>query len=401
MCQIFVRFFIFHLGSVCQCIYPLGMSAPKQPKHQAIHDALRTRIATGVYAPGDQLPTEWALVEEFGASRPTVSRAVAELERNGMVERRRGAGTFVRDQGKTTSLFGLLIPGLGETEIFEPLCGGIAGAAQEHGDSVLWGGGGLSKPAVRAARGPIAIQTCESFIKHGVTGVFFAPLELDDHQDEINHRIIDLLDGAGVKVVLLDRDYLPYPQRSNFDLVGIDNRRVGYVVTRHLIERGCERVAFVARPKSASTIQARIAGYAEAMLGAGLDYDADRVIFMDPGDHEAVRLSLLGQGIDGVVCGNDVTAARLMHTLDEIGAIVPRDLLVAGIDDVRYASLLRVPLTTVSQPCQSIGQTAYLAMKDRTAKPDLPPRDLLLQCSLVVRESTQRASNRSRKVRTP
>jgi DNA-binding LacI/PurR family transcriptional regulator len=61
---------------------------------------------------------------------------------------------------------------------------------------------------------------------------------------------------------------------------------------------------------------------------------------------------------------------------------------LAGIDDVKYASLLSVPLTTIHQPCAEIGAIAVSAMMERLRNPQLPARDILLNFRLVVRESS-------------
>jgi DNA-binding LacI/PurR family transcriptional regulator len=90
---------------------------------------------------------------------------------------------------------------------------------------------------------------------------------------------------------------------------------------------------------------------------------------------------------EAVVCANDWTAARLMRTLLELGYDVPRDVRLVGIDDVDYASLLPVPLTTLRQPTRQIGAAAMAAMLDRVARADLPTRDILLHGTLVVRRS--------------
>ena len=60
---------------------------------------------------------------------------------------------------------------------------------------------------------------------------------------------------------------------------------------------------------------------------------------------------------------------------------------IIGIDDVRYARLLPVPLTTERQPCKDLGRLALAVMLDRIANPDLPARDVLLGCQLIVRQS--------------
>ena len=65
---------------------------------------------------------------------------------------------------------------------------------------------------------------------------------------DVNQRIARALDEARIPVVLLDRTVVPYPGRGHHDLVGIDNRRAGYVITEHLLKLGARRIAFLARP---------------------------------------------------------------------------------------------------------------------------------------------------------
>jgi DNA-binding LacI/PurR family transcriptional regulator len=70
-----------------------------------------------------------------------------------------------------------------------------------------------------------------------------------------------------------------------------------------------------------------------------------------------------------------------------VGVRVPDDIRLAGIDDLAYASLLPVPLTTLRQPTREIGAAAFAAMLDRVSRPKAPVRDILLQTELVVRQS--------------
>src|SRR5437867_3570999 len=91
---------------------------------------------------------------------------------------------------------------------------------------------------------------------------------------------------------------------------------------------------------------------------------------------------------DGIVCSNDYTAAQLMRTLESLSVKVPGDIKMAGFDDVKYSSLLPVPLTTIRQPCAELGATAVRVMVDRLNNPNLPARDLLLDFKLLVRQSS-------------
>ena len=72
------------------------------PLHLAISEQLRDRILTGLYQPGDQLPSEHQLTSEFEVSRITARRAIANLTQQGLVTVRRGKGTFVAIQQKVT-----------------------------------------------------------------------------------------------------------------------------------------------------------------------------------------------------------------------------------------------------------------------------------------------------------
>jgi DNA-binding LacI/PurR family transcriptional regulator len=180
---------------------------------------------------------------------------------------------------------------------------------------------------------------------------------------------------------------VPYPERGHHDLVGIDNRRAGYLVAEHLLRLGARRIAFVGVPSAAATVDAREAGYREALYAWQAPLDRAWVHRLDPADPTAVRGVMESDRPDAVVCANDWTAARLMRALLELGYDVPRDVRLVGIDDVDYASLLPVPLTTLRQPTRQIGAAAMAAMLDRVAGADLPTRDILLHGTLVVRRS--------------
>ena len=360
-------------------------SASRTTKHRQVFEHVLAGIESGRLKDGERVPSEAELVKAFATSRPTVARALRDLQIMGMVERKVGSGTYVRKSQKAMDSwrFGLLIPGLGSTEIFEPICGQLARLAQGQHHTLLWGDFGDR----RGETDPKLIeQVCQSYIRQTVAGVFFAPLELKQDKDQINQSVITALENARIPIVLLDRDIVAFPQRSRFDLVGIDNRRAGYLVTDHLINLGCQRVDFLARPDSAPTVMLRIAGYREALLSAGVSPEPHWVHSGEPTDGKFVE-RIVGEGATAVICANDLTAANLMRTLDELGCPVPQKIRVAGFDDVRYAELLSPPLTTIHQPCSDIGTIAMQVMLERIDNPTFPARDILAQPTLIVRQS--------------
>lgn len=355
------------------------------PKYKQIYSHLRNSLANREYAPGDRLPSENELVVQFGASRPTVSRALAQLELDGLVERKAGSGTFVSSKEEQKNLvFGLLIPDLGVTEIFEPISRGISIARVDGHHDLLWG-------STLSPGAPIeeqAEQLCAYYLQKKVSGIFFAPLELTGEKDETNQRIARAVDEARIPIVLLDRDISVYPERSKYDLIAIDNRRAGYVITSHMLETGARRIIFFSRPNSAPTVAERGLGFKEALAASHESGATGWIECGDPSDTAMVGNLIAKHKPDGFVCANDYTAARLMTSLNTLGIDVPSEMKVTGMDDVRYASLLQTPLTTIHQPCLEMGAAALAAMLDRIAHPAMPVRDILVDFKLVVRQST-------------
>jgi len=143
-------------------------------KYRQILEKLQDDIASGRYKPGKRLPSEAELVRRFGTSRMTVFRAMHELQSMGLVTRRVGSGTFVSTSTNNSShVFGLLIPELGQTEIFEAICKGMMEAQEAMHHSLLWGHAvSPDEDKERAAE-----QLSEHYIAQRVSGVFFAPVE--------------------------------------------------------------------------------------------------------------------------------------------------------------------------------------------------------------------------------
>ncbi len=365
---------------------PPPAADPGQPiaKHQRVFDHLLASIQTGQLRPGDRLPSEAELGRLFGASRITVAKAVLDLQRMGLVTRRPGAGTHVQGQQRTAGrTFGLLIPELGLTEIFEPICHGMMRSPFARPDALLWCN--ASSSMGEAARE--AEQMVQSFIAQKVAGVFFAPLELVDDKDAVNRRITRMLQRAQIPIVLLDRCYMQFPERSGHDLVGIDNRRAGYMAADHLLGHGARRLVFWGEENSANTVEARITGFFEALREHAVLPDWKAVWRGSPQDESFVRSMVDAVRPEGIVCANDLTAARLMQVLPGMGLRIPEDVRIVGMDDVKYASLLPVPLTTIHQDCAGIGMVAMATMLERLEHPELPVRDVLVPTRLVVRRS--------------
>lgn len=354
-------------------------------KHQTVRNYICELIQSGKFRVGQQLPTDGQLMRQFGVSRPTVAKAMLDLERQGLLDRRPGAGSYVRHSStaKGNNMIGLLIPGLGETEIFEPICAEIARVCPKYNFNLIWGDFPLYDPAQLAE---LAMLHCQQYIDEKYSGIIWAPIEHVETMGDLNLKMANMFEQAGIPVVLLDRDIEDYPKRSRFDLIGIDNFRAGFVQTQHMIALGKKRIAYFAKRMSAPTVAQRILGYYSALSQHHLYVNDQFVVLGNPDNSEAVD-HLLDLEPDAVVCANDITAGTLMRTLLDKGCSIPKEIAMIGLDGVRYANLFPISLTTLIQPCREIGLVAINALIQRIENKNLPPRDIRLNFSMKIRQS--------------
>ena len=160
------------------------------------------------------------------------------------------------------------------------------------------------------------------------------------------------------------------------------------IESAHLLKAGAKKICCLLRPLCAESVHTRFAGVdAEVFRTTGRHAT---VVVGEPTDGKAVAEALKKFRPDAIVCSNDIAAGWLVKTLKKLGVAVPDDVMVAGFDDVRLAGSMSPGLTTIRQPCFDIASTAFKTLLERMATPNLPPRQILLDTTLVVRASTTR-----------
>ncbi len=192
--------------------------------------------------------------------------------------------------------------------------------------------------------------------------------------------------------ILIDRR--PAGLTANF--IGMDDPAAGRLATEHLISLGRRRIAHIAGPPAVSTATGRLDGFRRALAARQIALDPDYLIVREHGDdssdqsgYEAMRkLLTLSPLPDGVFCYNDPTAMGAMEAIIERGLRIPEDIAIVGCGNVRYAAFLRVPLTTIDQQSEEIGdRSAKLPLAQIEAKGAARPKTILLEPNLIIRQS--------------
>lgn len=362
-------------------------------KYREIAAFLYEGIRAGKYAEG-RFPSENMLARRFGVTRPTVRLALKELRSKGYIVGRQGRGTFVtRAALALQNDIGLLVPGVAYSEFFSPVVRELSRLCTLDRSGLCFYSSFDVNGALRAEQ---VIQQARHLVERHARGVIFQPCESVPDAVRLNRDVLKKFQEAGIPVVLLDSDVVPPPERSGYDVVGVNNFDAGRRIALHLLAAGAQRIRFAMMPHACYSIRNREAGVTCALAAHGRHLgDA---FAGDPTDVASVQTFLRRQRPDALVCCCDTFAAHLMNALGALGKRVPDDLLLAGFDDVQHATIMRPQLTTIRQPCAEIAAVAFRALLDRIADPGLPPREILLSSELVVRPSTrkQHAGGRGR-----
>ena len=192
----------------------------------------------------------------------------------------------------------------------------------------------------------------------------------------------------GVPLVVIDRQV----PDIDIDSALIDNKRGGWLATRHLLELGHRRIGCIAGPPDILVSARRTAGYQQALSEEGISVEDDLIVngdFEYESGYKAARsLLVMDAPPTAIFACNDLMAVGAVNAARALERQVPTDVSVVGFDDIRLASLVNPPLTTIAQPKYEMGVVATTMLLDRISTPDAPPRQQTLEAKLRVRHSS-------------
>ena len=354
----------------------------RKPPYRDVADTLREKILAGKY-PDGKIPSERALMRYYGVSRATASKALDALVDDGLVVRRRGSGAFVNAMGgpPRTALVSTLFAEMDVREFFSSICNSIADRARAYNLSLVWGTRREFDELTSGGSVAAYIARCRSI---GIRGVFFVPQDSPPDSDpgRRNRMIAEALRTNGIAVVLIDRDLGTFPQRSDFDFVGIDNVQAGYGQVEHLVGRGCRRIVYVTHEKRVWTVDARISGFRGAIEDFGLP-SGPGVLFRGNPASEAFVRSVARARPDGIAFVHDDMAIEFMPVWERVSR---RKVRYVGMDDIAHCAHLGI--SSMRQPARFIGEEAARLMALRLGNDTLPPRQVLFSAELVARASS-------------
>lgn len=274
----------------------------------------------------------------------------------------------------TTKLMGLIIPSVANP-VFARVILAIEEKAHEAGYDLL-----IAHSLNNPEREEAAIRR---MLARRVDGLFIAPayrfVSKSPAWEELRKRAIP--------TVVLGQ---PAEFCKGFAHVETDDFFASQIATRHLLELGHKKIAFLKGPQASPVAQERFDGYVKAMREEGLEPD-DHWIFsagqtIEEGSTAALQIMNERPEITALIAFNDLVAIGAASTLLQQGVKIPEDLSVVGFGNILISEYFRVPLTTIRQPKLRLGITAFsqLVRIMRGEKAE----SVRLAAEIVVRDST-------------
>ncbi|RUS47500.1 LacI family DNA-binding transcriptional regulator [Cohnella sp. AR92] len=375
-----------------------------KPKlYQNIIDHFTALADEGKLKPGDRIPTEQEIAEQFGVSRITVIRALKDLEYRGMLVRIKRKGSFIREDyvngGAITvevpvkerlPIIAVVLP-FGE-EYGLDILQGVEQFCASQGYYVTYHNTGYSLKRER--------EVLLKFLEDNISGAIVYPCASDQ-----NIEIFGSLMIHKFPFVLIDRTI----EGLDVPCVVSNNFQGGQLITQHLLQLGHSRIAFVcARLKEAVSVMERYRGYCKSLIDAGImprsewlieDEEESAAEYDDSPDGQLKlamerleRVLNRKEKVTAAIAINDKSAMYMLKAAQEMGVKVPHELSIVGFDNLSFAGMLDVSLTTIEQKFTLQGREAA-AMVLRLCGEENPFREtkkVTLPTELIVRKSSDR-----------
>jgi DNA-binding LacI/PurR family transcriptional regulator len=280
---------------------------------------------------------------------------------------------------KTTKLFGLVIPAT-TNPIYARMVYAMEERAFDLGYDLL-----IAHTLNQPEREDLVLRR---LLSRRVDGLFITPV----YRFEAEARIYQEIVARKIPTILLGS---PAPFCKSFPAIETEELVSSYNATKHLIELGHKKIAYLTGPPAAPWAHERFEGYRRALREAGLEPD-DKLVFQSGStveDGVKAALQMLNEGAQptAIQAVSDLVAIGCADTLLQQGLKIPDDISLVGYGNILTSEYFRVPLTTVRQPKARLGIAAVESMMNLIHGEPLQVKRLA--ADLVIRKSTAAPRN--------
>ncbi|WZL72096.1 LacI family DNA-binding transcriptional regulator [Clostridiaceae bacterium 35-E11] len=307
-----------------------------------------------------------ALNGKPGVNQATMERILEEAKKMGYQPNAIARGLVT----KHTNTLGLIIPDI-TNPFFPTIASGVEEAASKNGYNVFLCNTNWNKEKERAYLRLLQERRVDGIIIKSTS---------DNN---------DLHEYITTPTVLLDSR----SDEGKYSSVETDNMRGGFLATKHLIELGYKRIAYIGGHANSHSNTTRLEGYKQALRKFHLEIDEEIILYgdfkMKSGYQLIEKLLKSDNPPDAAFAGNDFMALGVLHCVQVFGLNIPRDFGVVGFDNIPFAQLPQVQLTTINQPTYYMGKSALeLLLEEINCGSEKMVKRVILEPDIVIRNTT-------------
>ena len=341
-----------------------------KPKYKVIIDDIKSKILSGVYSVGEQIPTESAIQEEYKVSRHTVRKAILELSNEGFLRSEKGSGTYVSNQyqskaggNSNNKIIGVITTYISDY-IFPSIIRGIEGRLNEANYSLL-----LASTNNDVEQEKKALEMMLSF---GVDGLIVEPTKSNLYNPNIAYYLS--FKEQDIPFIMINAYY----EELDVPFLCLDDVQSSYLATKELISKGHTQIGLISKEDDLQG-KYRMKGYIKALGEAKLRFQPEHVLSYNTETKLDLYTNLkkfLNENRDvltAIVCYNDEVGLEVANVCRQLNISIPDKLSIIGQDNSYIAKNANIKLTTLTHPQEQMGRDAAdWVIKKLQGKKDLP-----------------------------
>ncbi len=353
-------------------------------KYECVENWIVQGMESGRLQPGDLLPSEADLCQILSVGRNSVRTALNNLSHRGIVETKKGIGTFCLSPRQSATMDIGFVTLYSQQYIFPEIAQGCNQVLAHNGYHLV---------LAESRRDPaIERDVLERLWKRRVDGIILQPSY--DGKNPANVGLLQEIERSGIPVVLID-NYYP---EARFSAVVMNDREGGRLAASHLWEHGHRRIGIIYHRTYYPKIL-RMQGVVEYLREVGHEVRENWLIGFDHmGKLEEVRSRLTesyareakngGQFPTAFVCTNDQEAIELIRVAREQGHAFYQDLSIVSFDNSSLADLPGLALTSINHPSKHMGEIATEILLEKMRHRELRGNTFtMIEPELIVRSS--------------
>lgn len=283
------------------------------------------------------------------------------------------ARNLVKNKSKT---IGLLIPDI-INPVFPEMAKGISDKAFLNGYTVF-----LCNTESSAKK---ETEILKNLLEKNIAGIIFISTEMNKFKGDFQHYLY--LYDKNIPTVFINGML----KGVDIPFVRINETKAGYIATKHMLEKGLKKIAFLGGSLKFIPTYEKLQGYKKALKEFGIPIEEKYIIFDDYnieiGFKNTLKLLEMSDRPQGIITASDVLAIEVIKASNIKGFSVPKNLKVIGFDDISFSSTYTPSITTIAQPKYEMGVMALDMLIKLIEKKDIPKRKILVEPELILRDS--------------